>query len=128
MDKVTASATPSIAHNEVEPLEVSIVRPDGELGVTELRALAQHCFRCAQEGELQLVLDLEFVEHIDYRGVGMLIAARQLLKRQGGDLVLANASPYLIAILRAAGAHGKLEVSPTLAAAKASFYAVGARW
>lgn len=127
MDKLSANPAPSIAHNELEPLEVAIVRPDGELGITELRALAQHCFRCAQEGEVQLVLDLEYVDHIDYRGVGMLVAARQLLRRQGGDLVLANASPYLVAILRAAGAHGKLELSRTLAAAKARFYA-GASW
>ena len=53
---------------------------------------------------------------------GMLIAARQLLRRQGGDLVLASASGYLQAILRAAGSFGKLEICATVEAARARFF------
>jgi anti-anti-sigma factor len=123
MDKQAAQQHIEIpTHLEPEVLEPSVLRPDGELGVTELRALAQHCFRCAQEGQLQLVLDLSYVDHLDYRGVGMLIAARQLLRRQGGDLVLASASGYLQAILRAAGSFGKLEICATVEAARARFF------
>lgn len=107
---------------------VAVIRPEGELGVPDLRALAQHCFRQAQDGCLQLVLDLEYVDHVDYRGVGMLCAARQLLVRQGGDLKLASVSPYLAAILRAAGAHGKLEAWATVGQARAKFFDTEARW
>ena len=123
MEKRPLGLAAARAHNDVlDPVEVAVVRPEGELSVTELRALAQHCFRCAQEGAVRLVLDLQFVEHLDYRGVGMLVAARQLLRRQGGDLILANASPYLVALLRAAGAHGKLETGVSVEAAKARFF------
>jgi anti-anti-sigma factor len=122
-----AESTPAFEIEELEPLRPSVLRPDGELGVAELRALAQHCFRCAQEGQFQLLLDLAFVDHIDYRGVGMLIAARQLLKRQGGDLLLCGANPYLQAILRVAGAHGKLENCESVDAARARFFS-GKRW
>lgn len=108
--------------------EVAVVRPEGDLSISDLRALAQHCFRCAQEGIVELVFDLEFVDHLDYRGVGMLCAARQLLVRQGGDLLLASVSPYLAAILRAAGAHGRLELCPTVAAARARFLDDEVRW
>jgi|SRR6185312_13802210 len=123
MEKQTMN---SLAHNELveefDELEPSVLRPDGELAATELRAIAQHCFRCAQEGQRRMVLDLSYVDHLDFRGVGMLTAARQLLKRAGGDLILAGASPYLAAILRAAGAHGKLELCATVEAARARFY------
>jgi len=121
MYKQTESAA-GFAFEELEPLRPSVVRPDGELGVTELRALAQHCFRCAQEGQFQILLDLSYVDHVDYRGVGMLIAARQLLRRQGGELLLCGANPYLQAILRAAGAHGKLEHCDSVDAARARFF------
>jgi anti-sigma B factor antagonist len=110
------------------PAEVAVVRPEGELAISDLRALAQHCFRCAQEGVVEVVFDLEFVDHLDYRGVGMVCAARQLLVRQGGDLLLANVSPYLAAILRAAGAHGRLELCPSVAAARARFLDDEVRW
>ena len=120
MDKQSVAEALELELNEV--LEPRVVRPDGELGVTELRALAQHCFRCAQEGEVQQVLDFSYVDHVDYRGVGMLVAARQLLRRQGGELFIAGASPYVQAILKAAGAHGKLECCTTVEAARARFF------
>jgi len=126
-EQTQGAAAARIERQDLARDEPQVMRPSGELGVTELRGLAQHCFRCAQEDRVLLVLDLSEVDHVDYRGVGMLVAARQLLRRQGGELLLAGASPYVCAILRAAGSHGKLERCATVEAARARLHELDAR-
>jgi anti-anti-sigma factor len=110
--------------------EVVQLHPEGELSGADLRAIAQFCFRSAQEGKVQIVLDLGDVRHLDYRGVSALRAAQQLLARAGGDLCLAGTSPYLCAILRAAGAHGQFSMFDSAEAAQAGFAqeSFGRKW
>ena len=102
-------------------LHAGVIRPEGELSASDLRAIAQYCFREAQEERRQLIIDFQAVDHLDYRGVGALVAARQLLLRSGGDLKIAGCSTYLKAIVRAAGAQDDLELHPTLEDAQVAF-------
>jgi anti-sigma B factor antagonist len=93
--------------------DVVHLRPEGELSSADLRAIAQACLRSAHEDRTRVVLDLSDVTHLDYRGVSALKAAQQFLSRVGGDLRLAAANPYVLAILRAAGAHGHFSFDAT---------------
>ena len=52
------------------------------------------------------------VSHIDYRGVPLAGRAGGGVPARGGDVKLAGVSPYLLAILRAAGAHDAFEIYP----------------
>jgi anti-anti-sigma factor len=95
---------------------------DGELSDTELSEVSQELFRLAHRGHLRLVLDMTDVSHIDYRGVRPLAARASVFRNAGGDIKLAGLSPYLSAIIRAAGAQDAFEQfeSPELAAASFS--------
>jgi anti-anti-sigma factor len=115
----------SVAVLEIDDeFEVTVLHPEGELDSADLRAFAQHCFRQAKAGRLRLVLDLEDVHHIDYRGVASLRAAQALLARAGGDLKLAGVSPYLASILRAAGAFEQFDICADAAQARLAFDAI----
>jgi anti-anti-sigma factor len=59
-----------------------------------------------------LVLDLTDVSHVDYRGVPWLVSQAEEYRLRGGDVKLAGVSRYLLAILRAAGAHDAFEIYP----------------
>lgn len=113
VDDPTEAASPSV--------EVAVVRPEGELDAADLRAVGRHCLRLTLEGRRHVVLDLEGVGHLDYRGVPSLVAARQALRREGGDLKLAGVTPYVAAILRAAGVAAEFELHPDVDAAEAAF-------
>jgi anti-anti-sigma factor len=101
--------------------DMAEMRPQGELDRQGLRVLAQACVRHAQGGRTQVALDLSLVDHVDYRGVGALLTARRLLQKASGELALCGASPYLQAILRAAGAYGELPTYPSMHQARQAF-------
>ncbi len=56
------------------------------------------------------MLDLTDVSHLDYRGVPWLVSQAEEYRQRGGDVKLAGVSRYLLAILRAAGAHDAFEI------------------
>jgi len=101
--------------------EVMVAYLDGELGLAELDEVGQELFRLMHEGRIRVVLDLAGVPHADYRGMRALISRAELFRRAGGDLKLSGLSPYLDAIVRAAGGHGKLERYATAKDARDAF-------
>jgi len=94
---------------------------EGELSRDGLAEVADTLFRLVHRGCRKVVVDLEDVGHLDYRGVKPLLQRAALLRSAGGDLKLCGASPYVAAILRAAGAWQELELYPTRASALAAF-------
>ncbi len=100
---------------------VTVVYLDGELGLAELDEVGRELFRLVHSRRVRVVLDLSCVPHADYRGVRALVARAELFRRAGGDLKLSGLSPYLDAIVRAAGGHGKIERYATAADARDAF-------
>lgn len=107
------------ATNDTDRVETLVL--EGELGEAQLAQVGEDIFRRLQRGVRQVVLDFGDVTHLNYRGVRPLVARAELMRRAGGDIKLSGLSPYLAAILRAAGAHGAFEVYPHMNDARAAF-------
>ncbi len=113
-------AAESVQRSEGERA-VTVAYLDGELGLAELDEVGQELFRLMHERRTRVVLDLSGVPHVDYRGMGALVSRAELFRRAGGDLKLSGLSPYLDAIVRVAGGHGKLERYATAQDARDAF-------
>ncbi|WP_430790104.1 STAS domain-containing protein [Actinoplanes sp. G11-F43] len=61
-----------------------------------------------------IVVDLGQVEAVDSVGLGVLLAARQTARGNGGDLLLAAAPPFFLSVLRAARLDGVFPTYDTL--------------
>jgi anti-anti-sigma factor len=94
---------------------------EGELSADDLAQVGEELGRRMQRGLRQVVLDFSEVSHLDYRGVRPLMARAESFRRTGGDVKLSGLSPYLAAILRAAGAHDAFECYPHMNDARAAF-------
>jgi len=101
---------------------VVVVSLEDELGLGELEQLGTHLLRLMYSGTRKVVLDFCEVPHLDYRGVRPLLAKVERFRADGGDVKLAGLSPYLAAILRAAGAHGKFDCYPSVEEAFSAFH------
>lgn len=81
---------------------VAVVSVKGELDRDALWAIDFTVGRAAVEAG-RVVLDLLEVTHLDYAGVGDLVARRRELNGRGGELSIVVKNPYVANILRAAG-------------------------
>jgi anti-anti-sigma factor len=100
---------------------VSTVVLEDELGVEDLAQVGQKLLGLGMRGCVGVVLDFTEVPHLDYRGVRPLLAQVERFRQGGGEVKLAGLSPYLAAILRAAGAHGQFDCYATPEEAQAAF-------
>lgn len=94
---------------------------EGELGPEELSGVASQLERLYRQGRPEVVLDLSDVSHLDYRAVRPLVKRIDSLRKLGAEVKLSGVSPYLMAILRASGAHGVFQVYADAAMAERSF-------
>jgi anti-sigma B factor antagonist len=94
---------------------------EGELLEKDLTQVCEELSLRMQRGLRNVVLDLSGVSHLDYRGVKPLLARAEAFRKAGGDIKLSGLSPYLAAILRAAGAHDVFELYPHMNDARAAF-------
>jgi len=104
----------------VKDKKVSFFLPSGEIdeqGFAKIEALLKQMIK---EGDVNIILDLSRVSHINYKVVGWLIDYQQKFKKFGGDIKLVNVSPYLFDILRLYGFY-PFEVYPSRRAALKSF-------
>lgn len=79
-----------------------------------LKVIKKNCFR--------VEMDMSQVKHMDYRGVEILLKRAERLRSYGGDLILSNLSPYLVNILRMAGAAGSFEITENGEAAQGDLF------
>jgi anti-anti-sigma factor len=79
----------------------SVVRVAGDIDLSTATRL-RTALTTALGQSSWIIVDLRRVEAVDSVGLGVLIAAREAARRSGGDLLLAAASPFFGAVLRAA--------------------------
>ncbi|GAA3372644.1 STAS domain-containing protein [Streptomyces sannanensis] len=108
----------------------SVLRVSGELDLVTAPLVRRRVHDVVAVGGHELVLDLSGVRFCDSSGVGMLIAARRLLRSCGGSLRLilpaqaeAGADGSHVArVLTAVGVRRLFDVYPDLATAAAATY------
>ena len=107
-----------------QPLEAARVMSmvlEGEIGRAEVADVAAMLQRLKAQGVRQVVVDLREVTHLDYRGVQPLVDWANELRELGGDVKLSGVSPYLLAIIRTAGANDAFDFYASLDDARGSF-------
>ncbi|AWE50901.1 STAS domain-containing protein [Streptomyces nigra] len=103
----------------------SVLEVSGELDLVTSPVLRQHVHDVVAEGRHSLVLDLSDVLFCDSSGVGVLIAARRLIRSCQGSLRLilpaqgAVDGSHVNRVLGALGVRRLFEVYPDVAAAVA---------
>ncbi|WP_274559793.1 STAS domain-containing protein [Streptomyces spiramyceticus] len=73
---------------EAEHNAWAVLHVSGELDLVTSPAVRQHVHNAVADGRHRVVLDLSNVLFCDSSGVGVLIAARRLMRSCGGDLRL----------------------------------------
>ncbi|WP_431047691.1 STAS domain-containing protein [Streptomyces sp. P1-3] len=100
-----------------------VLRVSGEMDLVTSPAVRQHVHDAVAEGRHAVVLDLSEVRFCDSSGVGVLIAARRLMRSCSGQLRLilppqdARDGSHVNRVLAALGVRRLFEVYPDLAAA-----------
>ncbi|WFB11723.1 STAS domain-containing protein [Streptomyces sp. LX-29] len=98
----------------------------GELDLVTSPAVRQHVHKAVARGRHAVVLDLSEVRFCDSSGVGVLIAARRLMRSCSGRLRLilpaqgARDGSHVNRVLAALGVRRLFDVYPDLAAATTS--------
>ncbi|MFI9721426.1 STAS domain-containing protein [Streptomyces sp. NPDC052396] len=101
----------------------AVLQVCGEMDLVTAPAVRQHVHEAVAEGRRSLVLDLAEVRFCDSSGVGVLIAARRLLRSCQGRLRLilpaqgAVEGSHVNRVLAALGVRRLFEVYPDLASA-----------
>lgn len=101
----------------------AIVSVSGEMDLVTSPAVRQHVHDAVADGQRKVVLDLGDVQFCDSTGVGVLIAARRLMRSCAGRLRLilpaerAAEGSHVNRVLAALGVRRLFEVFPDLAAA-----------
>ncbi len=101
----------------------TVVQVSGELDLVTSPGVRQHVHDAVAEGRRSVVLDLSDVRFCDSSGVGMMIAARRLMRSCTGRLRLVLPAPDAIEgshvnrVLSALGVRRLFEVYPNVVAA-----------
>jgi len=104
----------------VKDKKVSFFLPSGEIDEQAFEKIELSLKQMIGDGDVNIILDLSRVSHINYKVVGWLIDYQQKFKKFGGDIKLVNVSPYLYDILRLYGFY-PFEIYPSRRAALKSF-------
>ncbi len=104
----------------VKDKKVSFFLPSGEIDEQGFEKIERSLKQMIEEGDVNIIIDLSRVSHINYKVVGWLIDYQQKFKKYGGDIKLVNVSPYLFDILRLYGFY-PFEIYPSRRAALKSF-------
>ena len=76
------------------------IAPHKDIVASEAQELRRKIFSIIGEKPGKLVVDLENVKVIDSIGLGVLISARNHLKKSGGELVVTNVSKEICHLLK----------------------------
>jgi anti-anti-sigma factor len=90
----------------------AVVRPQGEslvaAALPELRSKMQGIL---QEGVCELTVDLADVQMVDSSGLGLLMAAHNSMRKQGGKFAVIHASEDLLALFQSMRMHQHFSVT-----------------
>jgi anti-sigma B factor antagonist len=104
----------------IKDKKVSFFLPSGEIDEQAFEKIELSFKQMIEGGNVNIIIDLSRVSHINYKVVGWLIDYQQKFKKFGGDIKLVNVSPYLYDILRLYGFY-PFEIYPSRRAALKSF-------
>ena len=76
------------------------IAPHKDIVASEAQELRRKIFSIIGDKPEKLVVDLEAVRVIDSIGLGVLISARNHLKKSGGELVVINVSKEICHLLK----------------------------
>ncbi len=79
------------------------IRLLGELDMATADQLRNELARLADDGAVQITVDLSDLVFIDSTGLSVLISGLKLLRRQGGDMALRSPSPSTRRVLEITG-------------------------
>jgi len=91
-----------------------VLAPDG-------KALHERLKQLVGENKTRILLNVAEVTHIDSTGLGEIVSGFSLVKKNGGQLKLANATDRLQRIIRLTNLQSILENYPSESEALASF-------
>ncbi len=100
--------------------KVTFFLPSGEINEEEFADIEEKLKSALESGDLNIIIDLSRVTHMNYKIVGELIEYQKKFKEYHGDIKLVNVSPYLYNILRLYGFY-PFEIYPSRRAALKSF-------
>lgn len=72
---------------------VRVVRIEGDIRTDDARQLASTLEHLVEEGDLDMVLDMERVGYVTSAGLGHIVSIAAVLRRRGGNLAVCNLSP-----------------------------------
>jgi anti-sigma B factor antagonist len=75
---------------DIEPGDITIVRPSGRLDLLSAAQFKQDLSRIISGGRSRLVVDLDAVTFMDSSGLGALIGGLKAARLAGGDLRIAR--------------------------------------
>ena len=91
----------------------AVVQVCGELDLSTAPRLREELARLADEGALDVTVDLAGLHFIDSSGLQALVAGLKLLREQGGDLGLRSPRPRTLKVLEITGLTGLLRLEAT---------------
>jgi anti-anti-sigma factor len=96
-----------------ESRKVIYVTPGCDLVTDEAEAMRRELLSCVWKDTEMLVLDLARVRAIDSVGLNIIIALYEWIRKDGGELIIENASHELKKIFRLMRIDGRLTISQT---------------
>jgi anti-anti-sigma factor len=96
---------------QMQEQESAVVKPAGDLVAASLGELREGMRRLISSGAREITLDFSDVQMLDSRGIGLLIAAHNSLRQNGGRLALIHASAEILELLRAMRIHQHFSIS-----------------
>jgi anti-sigma B factor antagonist len=101
---------------------VSVIDLKGRITLGEGNVIIREMItELTAQGKKQVVLNLLEVDHIDSAGIGELVRTHSTLRRQGGQLKLANLSPKVTDVLKMTSLNSIFDIQADEASAVRSF-------
>ncbi len=94
----------------VEQAEGVVVRVSGDVDIVTAPVLQRHLDSAIAAGRPTVVIDLSETTFLDARGVGVLVAARKHIARNGGRLVLRKPPALVRRVLELADQLDRVEI------------------
>jgi len=107
--------------NSSEMKRVRLFEVVGRVDSSNASELGATLDKAADDGQINLVLDLGGVEYMSSAGLREMVRVLKRVKRTGGDLRIANPSDRVREVLELAGLDTIFEIYPTQVEAVGSF-------
>ncbi len=91
-----------------------VLTVSGEVDVYTAPLLRQKLVDLADSGTSRIIVDLEPVEFLDSTGLGVLVAALNRLRRQGGDVELICSQARIVRVFEITGLTRVFTIHPSL--------------